>query len=74
MNHVDSATSETYDESSVDDYKEINQLNKLDMKNASVLEDLLGERMTLMLYSKLPRVRSKALKDLNMGISKFDFS
>jgi len=74
LNHVDSATSETYDESSVDDYKEINQLNKLDMKNASVLEDLLGERMTLMLYSKLPRVRSKALKDLNMGISKFDFS
>lgn len=34
------------------DYSEINQLKQGDIKTALVLEEVLGKRMVLMLYSK----------------------
>lgn len=40
------------------DYSEINQLKQGDIKTALILEEVLGKRMVLMLYSKQPRTRS----------------
>ena len=56
------------------DYSEINQLKQGDIKTALILEEVLGKRMVLMLYSKQPKIRSQALVDLNRGLTKFDFS
>ena len=44
------------------------------MKTALILEEILGKRAVLMLYSKQPKVRAQAFHNLNHGLSKFDFS
>ena len=55
------------------DYTFINQLAETDQKAAQTLEDLLGERMVLMLFSKQANLRAQALVDLSRGVKKFQF-
>ena len=43
------------------------------MKTAIVLDGVIGKRMVLMLYSKVPKLRATALSDLNRGLAKFPF-
>lgn len=38
-----------------------------------MLEEILGKKMVLKLYSKYPEHREKALEDLNKGLYKFPF-
>jgi hypothetical protein len=56
------------------DYTEIDQLHKDDLKTAKILDDILGKRLVLMIYSKVPKHRAQALYDLNMGLSRFPFN
>jgi hypothetical protein len=56
-----------------DDFKEIDELEVDDLKDAKVLEGILGKKMVLKLYSKYPEHREKALEDLNKGLYKFPF-
>ena len=55
------------------DYTYINQLAETDQKAATILEDLLGKRLVLMLFSKQAGLRAQALVDLNRGVKKFEF-
>ena len=55
------------------DYTEIDQLHKDDLKTAKILDDVIGKRLVLMLYSKVPKHRAHALSDLNMGLARFPF-
>jgi hypothetical protein len=55
------------------DYTEIDQLHKDDLKTAQILDDVIGKRLVLMLYSKVAKHRAHALSDLNMGLARFPF-
>ena len=37
------------------------------------MDDILGKRLVLMIYSKVAKHRAHALSDLNMGLARFPF-
>ena len=45
-----------------------------DRKDARILEDILGKRMTKMLFSDSPKERAEAYQYLIIGIKEFDFT
>ena len=51
----------------------MDELGADDLKDAKVLEEILGKKMVLKLYSKYPEHREQALEDLNKGLHKFPF-
>ena len=48
-------------------------MHKDDLKTAEILDEILGKRLVLMIYSKVAKHRAHALSDLNMGLARFPF-